>query len=322
MAPAAKTAQTVMTLDPRTLVVNPELRARKFGPAPEAVADMAYSMITTGQDTPISVRNVAAKGADPQWCVVSGYTRTEAAILIREGFTHNDEEFKQPRFVIKALEAPKMDDAEALVKAIIENHVRNETSVIDEAHNMSHLIAIGKSQAEVADIMGVDAATVSRYLKLTKLSDEEQLYVHLGQVPYLVALDMLKLSAEDRAEVLRDQVKAVTGKMPKKLAGAVVSKAVRAKLAAAVDEADEAEEAEETEVEETEDAPVAKPKAEKPKAKAKTISEVKQFLTNFECGAELRELLDTLVSWIAGGMGDRKFAKTLAQYDSTEEEAA
>ena len=121
MAPAAKTAQTVMTLDPRTLVVNPELRARKFGPAPEAVADMAYSMITTGQDTPISVRNVAAKGADPQWCVVSGYTRTEAAILIREGFTHNDEEFKNPRFVIKALEAPKMDDAEALVKAIIEN---------------------------------------------------------------------------------------------------------------------------------------------------------------------------------------------------------
>lgn len=65
---------------------------------------------------------------------------------------------------------------------LVENLKRENLTAIEEAHGYQALVDDGVKQAEIAKIMGVDAATVSRRLKLLKLPAEGQEAVHKGEL--------------------------------------------------------------------------------------------------------------------------------------------
>lgn len=60
------------------------------------------------------------------------------------------------------------DDVEALVESVQANEFRTNPSIFERADIIKRLVDAGKSQVEVAEILGVSEATVSQNLKLAK----------------------------------------------------------------------------------------------------------------------------------------------------------
>lgn len=171
-------------VNPRDIVCD-GARGRRFPPTPEKVRELAKSLVDHGQQQPI----VCRKGADGQLHAVSGFTRIEAAKLIREELL--------PQFTIKVTVA-NVNEREAAIRNVVENDHRNPTSPIDDAHNQRDLSEKhGLTPDEIAALYNCDTRKLSRLARLLELPDDAQLLVHTGQLPIAAALNILDLKSED-----------------------------------------------------------------------------------------------------------------------------
>ncbi len=191
-------------VDPTLIVVNDELRGREFVPPESTIIALAVSLLTQGQLQPVQCRRID----DNRLQLVLGFTRTAAARLIRDGFTDSDGVFHQDAEFALQVKIVDGNDEESLIRNIVENAIRNETSAIDDAHNQNRLRErYGKSDVEIAKIYGYPSSVkVGRLRKLLALEKPLQVLVHEG-LAVQAALDLLELPAEKRAEFIAEAEK-------------------------------------------------------------------------------------------------------------------
>lgn len=162
---------------PESVVVAPELRARKGPPDPANVQRIAESIAANGQLQPGVVRE-----EDGKFSLVIGEHRLEACKLLNGMLAAGDEPFKFYAVAVKA------NDEKALIDAIVENEFRVATDVFDRCVSMQRLTDMGKSQSEVAKIFDVSEATVTQTLKAGKLPVKYQKMVKNGDMTQDAAL--------------------------------------------------------------------------------------------------------------------------------------
>jgi ParB/RepB/Spo0J family partition protein len=210
-------------IDPTEVVVNEEANGRRY---PTNIEGMAKSLLENGQEQAVVVRR---EEEDGQLHLVFGFRRARAA-------QHIVEHGLDPQFQLR-YEVVEMTAEEAFLHNIIENKEREETSVIDDAHNYLRLknAPYGWSQKAIASHYGISDALVSRALTLvcgTKdgqfppLSAKLQKLVHTGKIPNESAYNLVLMDEAKReafvARVLAGKASTVDSKQdaaPRKKVG-------------------------------------------------------------------------------------------------------
>lgn len=192
----------LLKINPADINVNEGLNARKFGHTPSGIKILADSIARYGQKQPVSIRNIG----NGQYELVTGYGRHSAVTLI-----NNDSDLRElanlgdSEFLRLEAKPTRANDTQVFVDSIIENAHRNETSPVDDAHNIKRLIEeYGFSWDQVADIYPFDVAWAKRiYKKILVLSENLQKLVHSRQLPIGVAMSLSEIPEEQRAEVVK-----------------------------------------------------------------------------------------------------------------------
>jgi len=143
---------------------NPHQPRRRFDEA--ELEELAHSIRDRGVLQPILVRPAMYAG---QYQIVAGERRWRAA----------------QRAGLRAMPAlvRSLSDAEVLEIAIVENVQRADLSPIEEAEGYKALIdKFGRTQAEVADVVGKSRVHVTNALRLLSLPDEAQALVREGRI--------------------------------------------------------------------------------------------------------------------------------------------
>ncbi len=309
----------LLHLDADTVVVKDDLRGRAYQPTDEAVQKLAVSIFQQGQIQPVEVRRVGN-----QYLVNAGFTRTAAVRLLNHGFVYGDVEYHDPALKLQCVPSAHNDE-EAFERNVVENAIRNNTSPIDDAINQRKLRdKYGKSDKEIAELYGIDAARVSRLKKLLQLSEEHRRMVHFGELTFGAALDLLDSPEEEREGIIL----ATAGKG--KGRAAAIKKAVREAIMSddAVTDEDLAERTQlkprqkkvvaEAEPEAKGKKAKAEAEPEAPKIKARTSKEFKDFISDCAVNTEdvdLRKLLNGLVKFFEGQLTERRMKNLIDGYD-------
>jgi ParB family chromosome partitioning protein len=144
---------------------NPNNPRRHFSEA--ELDELAQSIRERGIIQPIVVRQ--RPGAKDAYEIIAGERRWRAAQ--RAGL------HEVPIVVLE------VSDAEALELAIIENVQRTDLNAIEEANGYQVLAAqYQHSQDEIAQIVGKSRSHVSNTMRLLKLPDTVQAYIHSGKI--------------------------------------------------------------------------------------------------------------------------------------------
>lgn len=182
-------------VDPTKVHMNAALRGRSYPPTEHDIIQRAISMAVDGQQQPVTARR---NPADNTLSLVSGFTRTAAARLLREGFTYEGVDYKREDFMLKIL-IVDVNDKQAFRNNIVENAQRNETSPIDDADNQ-HILRDrdGMSDTEIARLYGYKSSVkVGRLRKLLALPEAARLLVHAGKMGVQAAIDLLALPDDE-----------------------------------------------------------------------------------------------------------------------------
>ncbi len=173
---------------PEEIVVKPENNGRVV---PSRVDRLIKSFESVGQLQPVSIQN---EGGSP--VLVAGFTRWQAAMAFNKGKPRD----RQMRLRCVLNRGNALDTA---VINIHENHFRDPTKEMDDAHNIAKLMdRFGKTAEEVAEIYGEDVKWVKKRLKLLKLSQPAQDAVVAGEVKVTAAEKIAALSAEQQREAI------------------------------------------------------------------------------------------------------------------------
>lgn len=186
-------------VDPFKVIVNDKNRGRHIAPTQEKIVETALSMMQYGQRVPVECRRVA----DSKIELTMGFTRTEAARIIRKGFTDADgNPHKDETFSLKVL-VSDTNEEEAFVRNVIENAHRNATTEIDDAHNQARLRdKNGMTNAEIAKLYQCAPAAVTKLQRLLTLPNAIQAKIHEGKLPVTAAIDLLDLPEAKREKAL------------------------------------------------------------------------------------------------------------------------
>lgn len=186
----ARKAEDVWNVDPLLITV-PENLTRYFDHDTDAIDEMVRSYEERGQDTPVMCRRTADKGLT----LVYGQCRVKAAIKYNE--LHPDNKMTIATVVC----ADNEDDA--LMRAIDENMIRSETSIVDQSFTMKRLIE-GKKWApkDVAAKFRCSQAKVSRCLKITALRKSILKMLHADEITFETACDLADLNDTSQDEIL------------------------------------------------------------------------------------------------------------------------
>lgn len=280
-------------VDPFQVFVKEDLRGRSRPVTQENIVQMALSLLTHGQRQPVECRRVK----DNKLQLNLGFTRTNAARLIREGFTYEGEDYQDAEFRLK-VQITDCNDQTAFVNNVVENAHRNKTTDVDDATNQQRLRdRYGYSDADIARLYQYRSqGKVGRLRKLLQLDKPILDMVHEGRMPTNGALALLDLPDDERASKIDELLKASKNG---KVKGSAVTAVVRDHILN--DDADAGE----------------KPrKGKKTKAASTTRSmrEVKKFYQAWaeceDCPTLSRFAKDTL-AWLAGKTSDKAMDNAL-----------
>lgn len=211
-------------VDPFEVIVKENLRGRCRPVSVVAIVEMAYSLIIYGQRAPVECRRVDGNKIQ----LNLGFTRTNAARLIREGFLYEGDSYQDADFMLK-VQISDCNDQTAFEANIVENAHRNDTSDVDDATNQQRLRdRYGYTDAEIARLYRYKSqGKVGRLRKLLQLDESILDMVHDDRLPTNGALALLDVPAEER----QDQIaKLVNASRNGKVKGADVNAAVRARV--------------------------------------------------------------------------------------------
>jgi ParB family chromosome partitioning protein len=157
---------------------------------PEAeLEELAQSLRERGMVQPIVVRK--AKGAAEEYEIIAGERRWRAAQ--RAGL------HEVPIVVLE------VSDAQALELAIIENVQRSDLNPLEEAAGYQALATeFGRSQEEIAEIVGKSRSHVANTLRLLKLPETVKAYISAGKISAGHARALINMA--DPEAVARDIV--------------------------------------------------------------------------------------------------------------------
>ncbi len=151
-AQTVKADQGVLSLPLAALRPNPEQPRRSF--SPESLAELASSLKTHGLIQPI----VVEASGEGVYLIVAGERRYRAASLA--GFT-------EVPVIVRSYTPQKR-----LEIALIENVQREDLNPVEEAEAYRTLMSMGgRSQEEVADVVGKSRSAVANSVRLLKLPE-------------------------------------------------------------------------------------------------------------------------------------------------------
>ena len=132
----------------------------------EALEELAASIRRHGVLQPLLV----SEDSPDQYLLITGERRWRAARLA--GLR-----------TVPAVIRERIEDAEQLELALVENLQRRDLTPLEEARAFEHLrTSLGLSQQEIADRVGMDRSTVANSLRLLKLPVEVQKMVERGEL--------------------------------------------------------------------------------------------------------------------------------------------
>ncbi len=143
---------------------NPQQPRHRFDD--DALAELAASIRRHGVLQPVLV----SEDGPNRYVLVTGERRWRAAQLV--GLE-----------TIPAVIRERLESADQLELALVENLQRRDLTPLEEARAFDHLrSSLGLSQAEIAARVGMDRSTVANSLRLLKLPEEIRELVELGEL--------------------------------------------------------------------------------------------------------------------------------------------
>lgn len=273
-------------VDPNNVIVKEDLRGRHKPVTDEAIIDMAISFSENGQRQAVECRRVE----DQKLQLNLGFTRTNAARLLREGFEHEGETYHDPEFMLK-VQVVDCNDKEAFINNVVENAHRNQTSDVDDAVNQRRLRdKYGYSDADIARLYRYkNQNKVGRLRQLLQLDDAILDMVHDGRLPTQAALDLLDAPSDERAAIIAEAEKTQDGKVK----GSSVRTVVRDHI---LNDDNKTESTSDTNEDEA-------PKGAKPR----TLREIRNYFGEWAESEEpaLKRFAKDFLKWANGGSTDK-----------------
>lgn len=174
---------SVYNLLPEDITVEPKLNGRFELPK---LDNMIKSMLKFGQLQPVVIRKDGGKPV-----LVSGRTRWRAALEI------NSKKLYTTGIPFKLACVYKEGNREGgFLQSIIENHHRNPTTVLDDAHNILILKGQGMTEEEIADVYLEPVRWVRDRVELANLSKSAKQAFIAGSLKAPAAKALAKLSSD------------------------------------------------------------------------------------------------------------------------------
>lgn len=177
----------ILSLNPKDIIVNQDLRGRHFAPSKKEVDDLAQSIKEFGQLEPAGIWYNDKHEAELVW----GFTRHVACSQLKRD--------------LECVEVSEAERSKLFLLNIIENNKRNETTPVDDAFNQERLRKeFGKTNKEIAAIYRCSGAWVGQLSKLLKLEEKVLKQVHAGELQVSAAIALADLPADKQAAALAD----------------------------------------------------------------------------------------------------------------------
>lgn len=152
------------------------------------------SIRTEGQQIPVILR-----GSRPPYQLICGFRRVRSIKAI--GGQR-----------VKAIVLENIDDKQAHRLSVLENEERKSLSDLDRANACKRLYDEGRTQEEVAQIMGCSRPKISRYLSLLKLQEPVRLALQKGRITTMHALLLHQAAGLFSAEQLGQLIEQAANK--------------------------------------------------------------------------------------------------------------
>ena len=188
----------LLRVPPQDLIVHPEKRGRHFKPTQERVEEIGTSIGTYGQEQPVPVTVTHDKKLE----LYAGFTRWEG--IVWWNGQHPDSPIRI-ECVVK-----DRNEKEAFLANLRENRVRNNTTCIDDAHNVRRLSEQhGLTDEEICAEYGTPSKPMSpAWLEglrsLLRLNEDHQHRVHAGELSKSNGMLLASLPPEERDATLKD----------------------------------------------------------------------------------------------------------------------
>jgi ParB/RepB/Spo0J family partition protein len=169
------------------------IRVNPLNPRRNAEADDALvaSVRQLGIIEPLVLRMVV-DGDEDSFELLAGHRRLDAAI--KAGFNRVPAVIRQ------------VDDAGALEVMLVENLARQDLQPLEEAEGIRQLTGLGRTQRQVAELLGVSQSHVSKRLALLKLPEAARKAVDSGGMHIELALELTKLPEKEQAKLFKKGV--------------------------------------------------------------------------------------------------------------------
>jgi ParB family chromosome partitioning protein len=174
---------TTQTLPMALIDANPDQPRQTFDKA--ALDELAASIASQGLIQPITV---VPRGE--RYMIVAGERRWRAHKILG-------------RDTIAANVSDGLSDRDVMLQAIIENAMRRDVNILEEAVAYARCVAMGMSEADLAAQLGVAPFRVRWRLSLLNLRTEYQTLTRSGQLTASQALELAKLDPADQDRLFR-----------------------------------------------------------------------------------------------------------------------
>lgn len=183
----------VFLIDPALIELPADLQGRAYEPD---LTDLIASLKTQGQLQPIGIRKDGDKVV-----AVYGFSRVRALRAVNESVPGE-------KMLCKCLYLD-INEFEAFTRNITENRERNAVSVVDTAINIAKLRdRFGKTLDEIAALYRRSPAWVRSHLHILGLDEPTRRKLHTGELALSTALELVKIPAAERSDVLERMEKA------------------------------------------------------------------------------------------------------------------
>ncbi|RMR16577.1 ParB protein [Pseudomonas amygdali pv. ulmi] len=193
-------------------ILNPRTRNKKIH------HELIENIKTVGLKRPITLSRRVSPQRSFNYDLVCGQGRLEAFLAL--------EATEIPAFVIDAAEE------DCLVMSLVENVARRQHRPIDLMNEVGRLKGRGKTDAEIATIIGSTSSWVNMIVNLIERGEEKLLSaVETGLIPLSMATDIARSSESDIQDLLTDAYEqGITGKKITKLRHLLELRAKKDKL--------------------------------------------------------------------------------------------